>query len=187
MDFDPQRYGAAADFLAAAAADPLFLLPFTFDGSGSPELAAMLRQQGMPDLPPGACSRDGALAGLWLLAGDFERAHSIAQDLPSAEGSYWHAILHRMEPDPGNSAYWFRRVGRHPVFAALRRKAAELPEAAELRLPDVWDPFWFIEVFEKGRRHPESAAGRFARQVHTLEWKLLFDHCALPEEDHSGF
>ena len=59
------------------------------------------------------------LSGMWLLAGDIHRSHSISQDLPSAEGSFLHGIMHRREGDFGNSKYWFRRVGSHPVFAQI--------------------------------------------------------------------
>ena len=34
-----------------------------------------------------------------LLLGDWERSHELSQDNPSREGSYWHAIAHRIEPD----------------------------------------------------------------------------------------
>ena len=50
----------------------------------------------------------------------------MAQDLETQEGSYWHAIVHRQEPDAGNSGYWFRQVGKHPIFPALRARAAEI-------------------------------------------------------------
>src|SRR5262249_17485377 len=41
------------------------------------------------------------LAGLWLYHDFLDESHAISQDLSSAEGSYWHAIMHRREPD-----YW---------------------------------------------------------------------------------
>ena len=54
---------------------------------------------------PGARSQRGALAGLWLYFGGFEEAHELAQNLSTTEGCYWHALLHRMEPDAWNSGY----------------------------------------------------------------------------------
>src|SRR5437870_5363954 len=62
-------------------------------------------------------------AGLYLAFNFLDESHAISQDVHTAEGSYWHAILHRREPDPSNAAYWFRRVGDHPVFALLARDA----------------------------------------------------------------
>lgn len=56
------------------------------------------------------------ISGLWLLAGDLDRSHSISQGIETPEGSFWHGIMHRREGDFGNAKYWFRRVGRHPVI-----------------------------------------------------------------------
>src|SRR5687767_6605154 len=40
-----------------------------------------------------------ALAGLWLLFDELERAHRIVQEIPTPTGSFWHAIVHRREGD----------------------------------------------------------------------------------------
>jgi hypothetical protein len=58
-------------------------------------------------------------AGLWLLAGELDRSHEVSQSLETAEGSFWHGIMHRREGDFGNAKYWFRKVGRHPVLYQL--------------------------------------------------------------------
>ncbi|OYP36844.1 hypothetical protein [Rhodopirellula sp. MGV] len=63
------------------------------------------------------------LSGLWLVAGDIHRSHSISQDLPSREGSFWHGIMHRREGDFGNSKYWFRKVGQHPVLEQIAHQS----------------------------------------------------------------
>ncbi len=51
------------------------------------------------------------MAGLLLLFGCWEQAHQVSQEDDSKEGSYWHGIVHRLEPDNSNAAYWFNRVG----------------------------------------------------------------------------
>src|SRR5262245_53176291 len=51
------------------------------------------------------------LAGLWLLHNYLDESHGISQDVETPGGSFWHAILHRREPDAWNSKYWWRRVG----------------------------------------------------------------------------
>src|SRR5262249_53105752 len=58
--------------------------------------------------------------------------------------SFWHAIMHRREPDAWNSKYWWRRVGKHPVFAQLGDQAARLGWPA-------WDPAAFVDACEKER------------------------------------
>ena len=48
----------------------------------------------------------------WDRKGDWDRAHSIAQDIPTAQGSAVHAYLHREEGVLWNADYWYRRAGR---------------------------------------------------------------------------
>ena len=53
------------------------------------------------------------LAALWWAAkGNWDRAHSIAQDEANADGAWVHAYLHRVEGDLGNSGYWYRQAGK---------------------------------------------------------------------------
>lgn len=55
----------------------------------------------------------GALLGLWHDGrGDWEAAHTAAQDDHSKAGSWVHAYLHRKEGDAGNAGYWYARAGR---------------------------------------------------------------------------
>lgn len=48
----------------------------------------------------------------WAGKGEWEQAHSIAQDVASADGSWVHAYLHRAEGDQANAAYWYRQAGK---------------------------------------------------------------------------
>jgi hypothetical protein len=111
-------------------------------------------------------------AGLWLAFDFLDEAHTISQELDTPEGSYWHALMHRREPDFANSAYWFRRVGRHPVFADLNREATALgyTMAAE------WDPFAFGDACEQALGKG-GAEEELCRQVQRVEWELLFAWC----------
>ena len=69
-----------------------------------------------PDLSPSLRS------ALDLVAGQLDRSHTISQNLPSAEGSFLHGIMHRREGDFSNAKYLVRKVGSHPVIAALTRR-----------------------------------------------------------------
>jgi hypothetical protein len=53
------------------------------------------------------------LKAVWHgLRGEWDEAHEIAQADGSVEGAWVHAWLHRIEGDPSNAAYWYRRAGR---------------------------------------------------------------------------
>lgn len=70
------------------------------------EFRATLRGNEPPaSLPP-------LLAALWWdAAGNFDRAHEIAQDESLGRDAAWiHAYLHRKEGDPGNAGYWYRQA-----------------------------------------------------------------------------
>lgn len=53
------------------------------------------------------------LRALWHAQRDeWEAAHTIAQDVDDADGSWVHAYLHRVEGDLPNARYWYKRAGR---------------------------------------------------------------------------
>jgi hypothetical protein len=124
---------------------------------------------------------DACRAGLWLYHNFLDESHQISQELHTPTGSYWHALMHRREPDFDNAKYWFRRVGTHPVYEALRQNAASLaaaapPAAAFLRTQAAWDPFAFVDLCAAvlvGRAPCEE----LCRDVQKREWELLFDWC----------
>lgn len=121
------------------------------------------------------------LAGLWLYHDYLDESHGISQDLGSAEGSYWHALMHRRELDFGNAKYWFRRVGKHPIFGTLSLKAAQLAagapqEATFLTRSSRWDPYAFVDLCEASL-DVQAPCHPLCRQVQRVEWELLFAFC----------
>ncbi|MBI1895790.1 MAG: hypothetical protein HYS04_04515 [Acidobacteria bacterium] len=133
---------------------------------------------------PDSAAPEAAYSGLLLYFSCYDECHRAAQELHTPEGSFWHAILHRQEPDPGNAAYWFSRTGKHPVFPQLHEAASEIHTRHEgarpISLADEWDPFAFIDYCEHARKHPGSREELYAREVQRAEWQLLFDYCARP-------
>ena len=99
------------------------------------------------------------LSGLWLVAGDIHRSHDLSQDLPSAEGSFLHGIMHRREGDFGNSKYWFRRVGSHPVFEQIDHETGGA----------YGDPFDFVDRCQQASGDDVDACV----QAQWVEWQSL--------------
>jgi hypothetical protein len=70
-----------------------------------------------------------ALAGLWWDAkGDWDRAHTCAQQDEGQTGSAVHAYLHRKEGDMRNAGGWYGRAGREPPTASLDEEWQSLAE-----------------------------------------------------------
>lgn len=157
-------------------------MPLQCGNCRSEEAGAVLRSTSATELFGDVRSPEGALSGLWLLFSCFEDSHKVSQDLDTPEGSYWHGILHRQEPDAFNAKYWFRRVGHHPIFPDLLEAVKQLPSADGHRLAsaDRWDPIAFVDACESARKQAGGVEERFAREVQRIEWELLFDYCARP-------
>jgi hypothetical protein len=132
------------------------------------------------ELFPNARDAKAAVSGLLLFAGHWDLCHTTAQDIGSSEGSYWHAIAHRIEPDSWNAGYWYRRVGAHPIFRALHDQAATVLSAftVDWKLQPSWDPQLFLTWCDEARTAPASPKYRCAQQIHQAECQLLFSWCA---------
>ena len=63
---------------------------------------------------------DAPLAALWWAAkGRWDEAHKIVQDEQTADSAWVHAYLHRVEGDPGNAGYWYRRAHKPVATRSL--------------------------------------------------------------------
>ncbi len=72
------------------------------------------------DLPP-------YLKSLWFDAkGNWEKAHTIIQDIEDNTASWIHAYLHRKEGDTGNADYWYRRAGKRRPSVSLEKEWEEI-------------------------------------------------------------
>jgi hypothetical protein len=81
--------------------------------------------------PPAAAGP--ALQALWHDArGDWDRAHTCAQDDKSRDGSWVHAYLHRKEGDVGNAGYWYARAKQPTPDAKVTLEAEWAAIVAEL-------------------------------------------------------
>lgn len=128
----------------------------------------------------GVRSAGGALAGLLVIAGCWAEAHEVASELDTPEGCYWHALIHRMEPDTWNSNYWFGRVGQHPLFPALLERAraiAARPAHAAIQLGRQWDSKRFNELCEEARMSTDASFVKAVEEIHSIEVHLLWDWC----------
>ena len=174
MRFNPTSYGNEVAEILALDGNGERLMPLAMGHCSSEQGRERLAAAQASLLFPGARAPEAALAGLYLYFSCRDEAHEIAQAISTSEGSFWHAIVHRQEPDAGNSRHWFGQVGVHPLFSALRQAAAEIG----VEFGPRWDPFQFLDFCEKARLRPGSIEERRALEVQRAEWQLLFDYCA---------
>lgn len=174
MDFEPQEYGGAVASILHLEGDGRRLIELASPQCISPRARRLIEESGAPRLFPRSRAPQAALAGLYLYFGCWQDAHEIAQEIATPDGSYWHAIVHRQEPDAWNSQYWFTQVGTHPIFPALREAALAAGFDPGVR----WRPEAFVELCQRALQSPGSHWERQALEVQRAEWQLLFDYCA---------
>jgi hypothetical protein len=127
-------------------------------------------------------------AGLLLMHDFLDESHQQSQSIEGEGehqwGDYWHAILHRREPDYGNAKYWFHQIGRPPTFPELARQADVLLQSSpsphaprwrsNLATPSAWNPFAFVDLCESCASSPDPGLKLAARQIQFAEMLLLF-------------
>jgi len=181
FQFDTKKY--PADVQALLSTERICELgPGRENDEALPMLEALSQdsfQDGVADRQMAQC----CISGLWLLHDYLDRSHTISQDIDSAAGSYWHAIMHRREPDYSNSKYWFRRVGDHPAFATLAAVVESIPSTdaaiAEFGLlkNGDWDAFAFVDACQSVAKWPDAGKTRVLQEIAQAEWRILFDYC----------
>jgi len=145
------------------------------------EALQRLKRATVASLLPKSRAPEAAMSGLYLYFSCLGESHTISQSIDTVEGSFWHGIMHRQEPDANNARYWFRQVPSHPIFAELAAAAGEI----EARFPKAgfsfggrWDPIRFVEVCDRARQEPGSTLAGMALELQRLEWQRLFHYCA---------
>jgi hypothetical protein len=151
-------------------------------------LLERIRQIAADVAPPSAGPDATAFAAGLLQIHDFldeshARSQSVEHEGRHRCGDYWHAIMHRREPDYGNAKYWFHQVGRHPVFEELAEAARPIlktcPDAvgggwtSRLITSRGWDPFAFVDLCAACASDEASPLAIAARQVQWAEMLLV--------------
>jgi hypothetical protein len=172
--FDPLNYGPRVGEILHLDGGGGRLMPLAAGTCSSSQAFKLLQSSSASQLFPGSRAPEAAMSGLYLYFSCLDEAHTIAQAIETPDGSFWHGIMHRREPDAGNAGYWFRRVGKHAIFPELSSAAQALGYASNA----AWDPIAFIDACEEARRHPAPDRELLLRKVQLAEWQLLFHHCA---------
>jgi hypothetical protein len=128
-------------------------------------------------------------AGLFQIHDYLDASHELSQSIEGqgrrAAGDYWHAIMHRREPDYSNAKYWFCHVGSHPVFTALAEAVDEILSQAEsasaqtarqkLLASGRWDPMAFVDFCQECSRGQDPDLTAIAERIQWTEMQLLLE------------
>jgi hypothetical protein len=152
----------------------------------NPAIFQSLTEPAWAKVFPGAPQRSrlSLAAGLLQVHDFWDGSHDAAQradDVGERDFSaYWHGIAHRREPDAGNAAYWFRRVGKHQNFKSLVEEARPLLDhhgdqtlSARLIPGGDWNASAMIDLCTTAK--PGSPSEAIARRLQRIEMWLLLE------------
>ncbi len=139
-----------------------------------------------PQLSGGSHVRAMELAGgARLLQDDLDGSHQCSQAIEGEgdhSGDYWHAIMHRREPDYQNSKYWFRHVGRHAIFPPLVEEwqrfspgPSAWPGIDRAVASGSWEPAAFVDACAASARD-DSPGSEILRELQYRELLILWRH-----------
>lgn len=142
------------------------------------EVPRVLKQAGLA-----SAGHDLILGTVLLWHDHLHEAHQIAQSVPSADGSFLHAVMHRREPDFANSKYWWHRVGGHPCFLQLAVRAEAFLAGRQAGLiPQLlpggqWDPFAFVDACERASGRAGTPESRqLLAELQQVEFEVFLGH-----------
>ncbi len=108
-------------------------------------------------------------AALHVLADDLAAAHTLCQDIPTPQGSAWHAVVHRREGDFWNSNYWWRRASGLSWSSTTPAGVLAPPT------PSPHQPSRFVDRVEQFHRGAAAAAeAQSLLELQRWEWAVLF-------------
>ena len=132
------------------------------------------------------------VAAVWLYHDFLWEAHDFLQKVPTPTGSYWHAVMHRREPDGDHAKQWFERVGDHPAYEPLQRAVAKAaarydsaPETESLTTQSGWYPARFADLVTAVLRGANEHAD-LCQEVQRIEFAVMFNYAysAAAANDH---
>ncbi len=163
--------------------------PAPFDGKNPPFLTLKKRHGvlSVPDLRRAGAATEVperkrmALLGLLFLWHDhWTEAHAAAHEGEGdADYDLLHALVHRREGDYGNSEYWLRETGAHPLFSKMDRKAAPLLAADEALREKIlrqgkWSAAGYVAAIKSSPDHP------LLREIQAEEFLCFYECLAAP-------
>ena len=122
------------------------------------------------------------VAAVWLYHDFLWEAHDFLQKVPTPTGSYWHAVMHRREPDGDHAKQWFERVGDQPAYEPLQAAVAKVatqydagPEAEFLVTQPSWNAARFTDLVTSvlgGASEYEE----LCQEVQRIEFAMMFNY-----------
>ena len=111
-----------------------------------------------------------------------DASHELSQGIASPDGSFLHAMMHRREPDYWNSKYWWRRVGNHPAFGVISKRAGEFLDlnkagdvAKQLLPAGFWDACAFVDACEAAEKISDDVCVKILRELQRIEFQVMLE------------